>query len=315
MQAYFSDESVTIYHADVRELSAEELGEVAAAAFSPPYNVGYAYEEVSDALAWPEYAALARDTCALLKGALIDGGRAFVNVCPVVASEVRAGGEHSGRTGRPRTSLLGIWDAALGDAGLEIWDYVAWTSIRRSGCAWGSWRTPNGPNLRGNWETVIVAYAGRWYRETPAGMAGWHDPGSDWEQLCANVWSIPPERRSYGGHPAPWPLELASRCIRLSTWPGEVVLDPFCGSGTTLLAARELGRRAIGIDASEAYCELAAKRVSTSQLFSLGELGDGAVEAGLGAEAVGAGGQMPWSAGWGRRKKVSPGDLGRLVRP
>jgi site-specific DNA-methyltransferase (adenine-specific) len=57
-----------------------------------------------------------------------------------------------------------------------------------------------------------------------------------------------------GGHPAPFPVELARRCIRLSTWPGEVVLDPFAGTGTTLLAARQLGRRATGVEVSEAYC-------------------------------------------------------------
>jgi site-specific DNA-methyltransferase (adenine-specific) len=58
------------------------------------------------------------------------------------------------------------------------------------------------------------------------------------------------------------PVEVARRCIRLSTWPGEMVLDPFAGSGTTLLAARQLGRRAIGIERSEAYCALAADRLS-----------------------------------------------------
>jgi site-specific DNA-methyltransferase (adenine-specific) len=62
------------------------------------------------------------------------------------------------------------------------------------------------------------------------------------------------------------PIELARRCIRLSTWPGETVLDPFAGSGTTLLAARQLGRRAIGIERSERHCDMAIDRLAQSTL-------------------------------------------------
>jgi site-specific DNA-methyltransferase (adenine-specific) len=81
-----------------------------------------------------------------------------------------------------------------------------------------------------------------------------------WPALCSTVWNLRPADRH--GHPAPFPLELARRCTRLSTWPGEVVLDPFAGTGTTLLAARQLGRRAIGIERSKRYCELAVARLA-----------------------------------------------------
>jgi site-specific DNA-methyltransferase (adenine-specific) len=83
-----------------------------------------------------------------------------------------------------------------------------------------------------------------------------------WPELCSTVWNLAPAARQRDGHPAPFPLELARRCIRLSTWPGEVVLDPFAGTGTTLLAARQLGRRAIGIERSEAYCLAAIDRLA-----------------------------------------------------
>jgi site-specific DNA-methyltransferase (adenine-specific) len=82
--------------------------------------------------------------------------------------------------------------------------------------------------------------------------------------LCSTVWNLRPADRV--GHPAPFPVEVARRCIRLSSWPGETVLDPFAGSGTTLLAARQLGRRAIGIEASERYCALAVERLAQGEL-------------------------------------------------
>jgi site-specific DNA-methyltransferase (adenine-specific) len=84
--------------------------------------------------------------------------------------------------------------------------------------------------------------------------------------LCSTVWPLAVASREPGGHPAPFPLELARRCIRLSTWPGEVVLDPFAGTGTTLLAARQLGRRAIGVERSESYCAQAVDRLAQGAL-------------------------------------------------
>jgi DNA methylase len=82
----------------------------------------------------------------------------------------------------------------------------------------------------------------------------WLDSVGGWPGLCSTVWNLTPAARTPHGHPAPFPVELARRCIRLSAWPGETVLDPFAGTGTTLLAARQLGRRAIGVEVSEAYC-------------------------------------------------------------
>jgi modification methylase len=74
------------------------------------------------------------------------------------------------------------------------------------------------------------------------------------------------------GHPAPFPLELPRRLINLFSYPGDTVVDPFAGTGTTLIAAREVGRRGVGYELSAAYCQLSADllRDSAAQLRLVG---------------------------------------------
>lgn len=78
-----------------------------------------------------------------------------------------------------------------------------------------------------------------------------------------NLWAIPRER--IPGHPAPFPTALATRCIEATMSQGPV-LDPFSGSGTTLVADARLGREYLGIDQSEMYCDLARRRLSQMTL-------------------------------------------------
>src|SRR5918994_2176082 len=101
-------------------------------------------------------------------------------------------------------------------------------------------------------------------RTPPGGCEGWRDTVGAWPSLCSTVWNLTPAHRD--GHPAPFPVELARRAIRLSTWPDEIAFDPFAGSGSTLLAARQLGRRAIGVERSERYCALAADRLPQTRV-------------------------------------------------
>jgi DNA modification methylase len=255
---YYQDEHCTIYNCDVREIT--ELPAVACAVTSPPYNVGIPYEnEDSDALSWDEYRELADAACQLTAKSLIIGGRAWINVVPVVPI-VQA-------PGSPRVSLIRLWEDALLGAGLDVWDYVSWpTQGRGPGTAWGSWLSPSCPNLRGEWEIILAAYKDSWARPCPPDHEGWRDKLGGWTSLVSNVWRMQPEQRN--GHPAPFPLDLPQRAIRLSTWPGETVLDPFCGSGQTLRAAKDLGRKAIGVEKSERFCELAARKLAQEVLFA-----------------------------------------------
>jgi site-specific DNA-methyltransferase (adenine-specific) len=259
---YYDDGTVTLYCADT--LTADLASGVAAVVTSPPYNVALTYEgdPTGDTLAWHDYRHLAVTTADAIAAALVRGGRAWVNTAVSVP-------EHPRSTSAPkRRVLLGhLWASALEHAGLGLIDQVSWQSVRGPGTAWGSWESPASPNLRGDHELITVACKGGWERQPPAGFEGWRDQFGAWPSLCSTVWKV--RTVSDAGrrdHPAPFPLELARRCIRLSTWPGEVVLDPFAGTGTTLLAARQLGRRAIGIERSEHYCALAVERLAQGAL-------------------------------------------------
>jgi DNA modification methylase len=266
MTPYYEDDYVALYHGDARQWWPVAPQSAACVVFSPPYNVGLEYDEHDDVMPWPDYERMAFDVAGQSWRGLIDGGRMWVNVTPVVPAAPIAAGDHWGRGVNPRKSLLNIWDNAILASGLGIWDYVAWPTPRGPGCAWGSWQSPSGPNMRGEWETIIAAHRGPWARPHPPEFKGWQDNVGRWIDLCSNVWKMQPEARVPGGHPAPFPDDLPSRCIRLSSFPGELVIDPFAGSGTTLLAARALGRKAIGIELSERYCEIAASRLSQTVL-------------------------------------------------
>ena len=86
------------------------------------------------------------------------------------------------------------------------------------------------------------------------------------------IWNI--TGASTKNHPAPFPLELATRLVRMFSFVGDTVLDPFCGSGTTMVAAFRTGRNSIGVEIDPDYCRMTARylKAETTNLFSNAEL-------------------------------------------
>jgi len=94
----------------------------------------------------------------------------------------------------------------------------------------------------------------------------------DFAEWFQQIWNIP--GASTRNHPAPFPLELATRLVRMFSFTGDTVLDPFCGSGTTMVAALKNGRNSIGVEIDREYCRMAARRLKaeSSGLFASSEL-------------------------------------------
>lgn len=224
---------------------------------SPPYNIGMEYPGVSDSVSLPAYLVRTSQWAEQIAAVLVEGGRVWVNVMPTLPL----------LDGPGRWSPMANWILSLELAGLEYRDTVVWhQDVADNATAWGSWMSPAAPNQRGRWESILCFYKGSWKRDPgPTLFApdrlekskgySLDEDGVTSEEFVAwtrNVWPIPPARRN-GSHPCPFPDEIVRRCILLSTFPGDLVLDPFAGSGTSLRVAESLRRRAIGVDLSAFY--------------------------------------------------------------
>jgi site-specific DNA-methyltransferase (adenine-specific) len=157
------------------------------------------------------------------------------------------------------------------DLGLLLRGEIIWQKAEGASgsCAWGSFRSASNPVLRDITERVIVASKGRFDRAKPVKQRraeGLPHANTlmtdDFMALTLDVWSIPPESARRVGHPAPFPVELPEQLIRLYTFADDLVLDPFMGSGSALVAAARLGRRYAGYDLDPDYVAIARKRVA-----------------------------------------------------
>jgi site-specific DNA-methyltransferase (adenine-specific) len=233
---------------------------VALVVTSPPYFAGKQYEEELDRDGVPasylEYLELLHRVFAECWRVLEPGGRIAVNVANL------------GR--KPYRSLSADVIAVLEGLGFLLRGEVVWQKAEGAGgnCAWGSFRSATNPVLRDVTERVVVASKGRFDRARSVkqreaeGLP--HEStltNDEFLEATLDVWKLPPESARRVQHPAPFPVALPERLIQLYTFRGDVVLDPFMGSGTTLVAAARLGRRGVGLDLDPAYVELARTRV------------------------------------------------------
>lgn len=130
-------------------------------------------------------------------------------------------------------------------------------------CAWGSWMSAKSPRLRDIHEYLLV-FTKEGFSRPDRGESDISK--EDFMSGTLSVWNIPPESAKKVGHPAPFPVELAEKVIKLFSYKDDVILDPFCGSGTTCLAANRSGRSYVGYDIVAEYCDLARARIAAESV-------------------------------------------------
>ncbi len=217
---------------------------IALAFTSPPYNVGKDYE---GDLPRSQYLGLIQSVAAEVYRTLRPGGRYVVNVANL------------GR--KPYIPVHSLFWSLHIDVGFLPMGEIIWQKGRgaNGNCAWGSWMSAKAPRLRDVHEYLLVMAKGGYSRPD----AGASD--IEREEFLAStisIWQIPPESAQKVGHPAPFPVCLAERVIRLFTYVGDVVLDPFVGSGTTCVAAINTARHYSAYEIDRRYCAIAEGRIA-----------------------------------------------------
>jgi site-specific DNA-methyltransferase (adenine-specific) len=214
---------------------------------SPPYNASKAYDED---LSLQEYLHMLRRVFAETYRVLVKGGRACVNVANL------------GR--KPYIPLSDHISLMMTEIGFLMRGEIIWNKGAGAGVsmAWGSWKSASNPVLRDVHEYILIFSKGDFGRKRGEGQEDTIEK-VDFMAWTKSVWDMNTESAKKVGHPAPFPEELPHRLIQLYSFSGDVILDPFMGSGTTAVAALKAGRKYIGYEIEPDYVELANQRIGT----------------------------------------------------
>ncbi len=212
---------------------------------SPPYNVGKEYDQD---MSLEEYREFLKRVWKEVYRVLVPGGRACINIANI------------GR--KPYIPLHAFIIEDMLDLGFLMRGEIIW--VKKGGgtpsTAWGTWMSAKNPTLRDEHEYILVFSKKSFERPKPENKED-TITREEFLEFTKSVWYIKPEMAKKIGHPAPFPIELPYRLIQLYSFKGDVVLDPFMGSGQTALACLKTGRFYIGYEINKDYIRLAEKRI------------------------------------------------------
>lgn len=214
---------------------------------SPPYNFGLEYDTHNDTSNWDRYFEMLFDIFNECIRVLKYSGRFVVNVQPLYSDYIPA--HHIISNFFIQKKM--IWKSEI------LWEK---NNYNCKMCTYGSWKSPSSPYMKYTWEFIEVYCKGDLKKVGSSKNAD--ISAEEFKSWVVAKWNIAPERhmKEYG-HPAMFPEKLVERVLKLFSFKGDVVLDPFNGAGTTTVVAKRTGRKYLGIDISDEYCKTAEKRI------------------------------------------------------
>jgi len=215
---------------------------------SPPYNVGKEYDKN---LTLEEYLNFLERVMKEVYRVLVIGGRVAINIANV------------GR--KPYIPLHAYIIEMMNKIGFLMRGEIIWDKSASAGTsfAWGSWKSATNPVLRDVHEYILVFSKGSYSRDGKGKEST--ITNNEFMDFTKSVWRFPTVSAKRIGHPAPFPEELPKRLIQLYSFKGDIVLDPFIGSGQTAIASIKTGRHYIGYEINKEYCKLANKRIKEAK--------------------------------------------------
>ena len=244
---FFENNLTKIINDDVITTKLVEDNSIDLIVTSPPYNVDIQYNSHKDDLSYTEYLEFSQKWMSRCFNWLKEDGRFCLNV-PL---DKNKGGQQS--VGADITTIAK-------KIGFQYHSTVIWNEgniSRRT--AWGSWKSASAPFVIAPVELILILYKKNWKKTSGSRVSDIErDEFMDWTN---GVWTFNGESKKRTGHPAPFPLELPKRCIKMFSYVGDTVLDPFSGSGSTIISAALNQRKGVGIEIDKKYCTLSKKRV------------------------------------------------------
>lgn len=244
---YFKADDIVIYKDDILTTKVIRRNSIDLIVTSPPYNVDIKYNSHDDKMSYEAYLDFSRKWLARCYGFTRKDGRFCLNI-PL---DKNKGGQQS---------VCADLTTIAKQVGWKYHATIIWNEqniSRRT--AWGSFRSASAPYVIAPVEVIVVLYKVDWKKTSGSGESD--ITKEDFKSWTNAVWEFGGESKKRVGHPAPFPVELPKRCIQLFSFVGDTILDPFCGSGTTLVACALTRRKGMGVEIDEGYCRVAKKRL------------------------------------------------------